>query len=124
MYTLHMSWPLRSLVLGLVIVWGLAPQLACFMPEHSQTEAEKDCCEKMASDCHGTSMSQCCQTSVRTDVAIAGKTIRSLMPHSDVVFRTADVVTISCFTFSSRFLTERDQSPPDKPGVFFLTLRI
>ena len=68
MYTLRMSWPFRVLVLALLLGWGVAPQLACFMPEQA-TQAEMDCCEKMAGECGQTQMThECCRPEVRTEI--------------------------------------------------------
>jgi hypothetical protein len=125
MYTLPMSWSFRALVFGVVMALGLAPQLACFMPENTATEAERDCCEKMANDCGGTNMShECCRTAVRSDVGIATKVVRNVMPHFDVAARTAQTGSVLCLTFSPQFLIETSHAPPGKAGVSFLTLRI
>src|SRR5215471_15170324 len=84
MYTQHMSWSSRTFVLSLVLIWVLAPQLACFMPSQPAMPSEMDCCKEMASDCHRPNMSQaCCQTGVRTDLGIASKVVRNLMPTID-----------------------------------------
>jgi hypothetical protein len=125
MYTLPMSWSFRALVVGVVMAWGLGPQLACFMPENMLTEAERDCCEKMASECGGTNMShECCRTVVRSDVGIATKVVRSVMPHFDVAARMPQTVAILCQTFSPQFLIENGHAPPGQAEVTFLTLRI
>src|SRR5689334_206021 len=47
MYTLRMSRSSRALALGLAILWVVAPQMACFMPE-TMTESEHECCQQMA----------------------------------------------------------------------------
>jgi hypothetical protein len=125
MYTLPMSWSFRVLVVGVVMAWGLGPQLACFMPENMLTEAERDCCEKMASECGGTNMShECCRTVVRSDVGIATKIVRNVMPHFDVASPTAETHVILCLTFFPQFLIADGHAPPGQAGVSFLTLRI
>jgi hypothetical protein len=39
------------LVVSLVVLWTVAPALAC-LPNRQMTQAEMDCCKKMAGDCH------------------------------------------------------------------------
>src|SRR5262249_1346617 len=91
MYTLHMSWSFRALVLCALIGCGLAPQLVCFMPDPTLTRSEMDCCEGMASECSAANMSHaCCQTVVRTDVGIAARVVRNLMPRFDVAESAID----------------------------------
>src|SRR5262245_7357703 len=92
MYTLHMSWSFRALVLAVVLAWGLAPQLACFMPDQTLSKSEMDCCQGMAGDCNSANMSShtCCETVVRTDVGIAAKVVRNLIPGFDVAATAID----------------------------------
>ena len=61
----------RSLVVfALLIVWTAIPALAC-LPTQGMTQAEMDCCKKMAGDCQkGAGQHPCCKTSVnRTPTA-------------------------------------------------------
>src|ERR1700757_1465436 len=71
-YTSPMSWSFRGLVLTVGMLCGLAPQIACFMPDQPLTQPEMDCCAKLANDCGQMNMS-CCRPVVRTDVGIAAK---------------------------------------------------
>jgi hypothetical protein len=124
MYTFQMSWSFRAMVLGVVLSWGLLPQLACLMPEQTLTPAEMDCCKGMAADCSAPNMSHvCCQTVVRTDVGIAAKVLRhgppSLNPASSVTTPSSPFVS-----FDRQFSKEIDHAPPGSPGVSSLILRI
>jgi hypothetical protein len=59
------------LVVSLVVLWTVAPALAC-LPNHQMTQAEMDCCKKMAGDCHrGASEHPCCKTTAKVDAPIA-----------------------------------------------------
>jgi hypothetical protein len=49
-----------SRVLVVLLAWGLAPQIACLMPEQMATQSEMDCCEGVATDCSAANMSQTC----------------------------------------------------------------
>src|ERR1700741_2302286 len=79
-----MSWSFRVLVLTVTVVCGLAPQIACFLPDQLLTQDERDCCEKMASDCGGQMDMSCRQTVVHIDVGVTAKSIRSLMPDLNI----------------------------------------
>ena len=125
MYTLHMSWSFRATVLTIVMAWGLAPQIACFMPEQMLTQPERDCCKEMSSDCGGANMSHaCCRTVVRTDVGITAKTVRIVTPHFDVAERMIDAASSIFLTPSRELSAGNGHAPPHDPGVSSLVLRI
>jgi hypothetical protein len=122
MYTLHMFWPFRGLVLVVLLVWGLAPQLACLMPEPTATQSEMDCCKGMAADCSTANMSQtCCQTVVRTDIGIVAKTDRNMMPLCVAAY-TIVILPALRASFDLPALEQSDHAPP--PGGSSLILRI
>ena len=62
----------RSLVVfALLVVWTSIPALAC-LPTQGMTQAEMDCCKKMAGDCQkGAGDHPCCKTSVNLTQAVA-----------------------------------------------------
>jgi hypothetical protein len=125
MYTLHMSWSFRALALTVVLAWGLVPQLACFMQEQTVTPAEMDCCQKMANNCGAPSMSQtCCRPVGRTDIGIAAKPIRSMMPRSDTAELTTDIVLFSTLRFPCELSNPGDHAPPDQSALSSVVLRI
>src|SRR5262249_17139469 len=122
MYTFHMFWPFRGLVLAVLLGWGLAPQLACLMPEPTASQSEMDCCKGMAADCSAANMSQtCCQTVVRTDIGIVAKTDRNMMPMC-VAGNAVVLLPALTASFDPPALKPSDHAPP--PGGSFLILRI
>jgi hypothetical protein len=62
----------RSLVVfALLVVWTAIPALAC-LPTQGMTQAEMDCCKKMAGDCQkGAGQHPCCRTSVNRTPTVA-----------------------------------------------------
>ena len=62
----------RSLVgFALLVVWTAIPALAC-LPSQGMTQAEMDCCKKMAGDCQkGAGDHPCCKTSVNLTQTVA-----------------------------------------------------
>ena len=125
MYTLHMSWPFRALVLLILLGWGIAPELICFIPDQpsSSSQAEVDCCQKMAGECGNTQMShQCCRPEVKTQIGVAAKIIRQSMPVSEAAKWNPDITTAlhDCW----KVLATTIDRPPDKPLLSPSILRI
>lgn len=123
MYTLHMSWPFRILVLSVAMLWALVPQLVCFVPEEMLTGVEQECCQQMADECGGTNMShECCPNPVRTDVGTAAKAIRHAAPQ----FQVASILEIAAppLLAGARLSIQDGDAPPHNPDTSSLTLRI
>src|SRR5262245_10763177 len=125
MYTLHMSWSFRALVLALALAWGLGPQLACFMPDQTLTKSEMDCCQGMSADCSSANMSQaCCPTVARTDVGIATKVIRNLIPRFDVAETPIDISVVLSLSGFRELSVRNSHAPPAESLVSTVILRI
>lgn len=62
----------RSIVVvSLLVLWTAAPALAC-LPNRQMTQAEMDCCKKMAGDCHrGSGQHPCCKTTPNVSPPLA-----------------------------------------------------
>jgi hypothetical protein len=124
MYTLHMTWPFRVLVISVAMVWALMPQLACFMPDPTATPAEMECCKEMMNDCSGMNMShECCRTPAHPEVGIIAKATRVNTPHmAEAVMLN---VESSVLWIPSRRLPVQDtHAPPHDVDVSPLVLRI
>jgi hypothetical protein len=125
MYTLHMSWSFRALVLSVTLAWAIAPQVACFVPDQTLTKSEMDCCERMANDCGGANMNHaCCRPVIRTDVGIAAKLVRDFMPQLHVAESTADFSAEPSHSGSQALPFENNHAPPPEPVVSSSILRI
>jgi hypothetical protein len=120
-----MSWSFRALVLSVAALWGLAPQIACFLPDQPLTQHEMDCCEKMAGDCGQMDMS-CCQTVVRTDIlGVTAKAMPNITPHVGTLSWPPAIVPtlISMDVFGDRS-SQHEHAPPRDVGDSSLILRI
>jgi hypothetical protein len=107
------------------MVWGIAPQLACFMLDQTLTPAEMDCCKGMAGDCSNANMAQaCCQTAVSTEVGVAAKVVRDVTPRLDAAPLTANILPGTFFAFDRQLSKQTDHAPPDKPRSSSPVLRI
>ena len=126
MYTFHMSWWIRPLVLSVAIVWAFGPQLVCFMPEAMLTEPETECCKQMANDFGKANMThECCRTVVSSDEAVAVKThlVRYAAPQLEVI-ATLAITGSASLDGARRLFIQNTHAPPQDPGASSLTLRI
>jgi hypothetical protein len=126
MYTLHMSWSFRAVCLAVGLACGLAPQLACFMPSQPLTASEMDCCQEMSNDCSGANMSDaCCQTVVRTDVGVAAKMIRNLLPPIGAAESGGALsATLPNDVLRDSSVRHNNHAPPPESAVSYAVLRI
>jgi hypothetical protein len=112
------------MVVAMALVWGLVPQIACFLPDQLLTASEKDCCETMAGQCGQMDM-PCCRTVVRTDMtAIQAQVVRSINPALNAV-PVAPVTSCALLPrrWTGSFVLD-DHAPPPDVGASSLTLRI
>ncbi len=124
MYTLPMSRSFRTLALGVTLLWALAPQIACFMPDE-MTETEQECCRQMANDCAGSGMShECCRTAVHSDVGTLVKAIRSVAPDFTVLGETFDATAAIALPHFGNLAAISKHAPPHDTGTSPVILRI
>lgn len=60
-------------MLVITVLWAATPAIACLVPARAMTQAEHDCCLKMAQECGSSMMSSshsCCQGH-RHDTAVS-----------------------------------------------------
>ena len=120
-----MSWPFRATVLVLLLALGVAPQLACFMPDQTATQSDMDCCKEMIGACTAPNMShECCQVAAPTVLGLAAKTVHHVALRFHVVEVTTDVASDLRFRLDNPFSRYSDPAPPDKHGEFSLIRRI
>jgi len=104
-----------AIALFVVLLWGVAPQLACLMPDQALTPPEMDCCKEMASDCGNPSMTHaCCRTVIRTDIGVTAQSTRSVMPQLE---SAASAVTafapVAQFGSGEVFIHDSHAPPPE-----------
>jgi len=107
-----MSWSFRALILTVVVVWGLAPQIACFMPDQSLTQAEMDCCQHKADDCGQMNMT-CCRTTTPThNVGITAKPVRNPLPQVHMASAPVGIPAVTPPAGFVRSTIANDHAPP------------
>ena len=115
----------RSLVVfALLVVWTAIPALAC-LPTQGMTQAEMDCCKKMAGDCQkGAGQHPCCKTSVNVTPTVAKveRNVSQIQPE----FPAALLETAFSFepVFNRAPNSEKLGLPPPAPPGLTSILRI
>jgi hypothetical protein len=123
MYTWYMSRSFKTLAFSVALLWVVAPQAACFMPD-AMTETEQQCCKEMANDCGGSGMShECCRTVARPDVAMLAAANRALVQEFTLVERGGEIDIARLLNFSTIHFSS-NQSPPVDTGPYSVILRI
>jgi hypothetical protein len=106
------------------MLWALAPQLACFMPDQ-MTETEQQCCKQMANDCGGSGIShECCRTVVRPDVGTLAALNRGIAPDCSVVGTTHETFASAWSYGSNTHSLSSNHAPPHDSGGSPVILRI
>jgi hypothetical protein len=126
MYTLHMSWSFRAMVLGVLLSVGLAPQLACFMPDEPASQSDLECCKEMIGACTAPNMShECCQTVAPATVGLTAKAAHDVMPRSTLVRATFEIVPELLGRSDRQWAWFEDPGPRHQGGdSSFVVLRI
>jgi hypothetical protein len=106
----------------LVLVWTATPALAC-IPKSAMTQAEMECCKKMAGDCHmGSRNHPCCEKNVDQPSAVAAIQ-QSHVTHPVLAVAVLDVASVQP-TAGFEFVAVKFDSPPHSPPSLNSPLRI
>jgi len=107
------------------------PIMACLVPAAAMTEAERDCCKRMAHDCGNSGMMKshsCCQsTTVPSYLGTIKSSFDSNSTHFGLVFTHALPPMLRIATapeFGSSPWAADIHSPPISPHVAISVLRI
>ena len=114
------------MVLGVLLSVGLAPQLACFMPDESATQSDMDCCKEMIGACTAPNMShECCQTVAPAQVGLTAKAAYDVMPGSTLLSVMFEIAPKFLVRSDRQWAWYEDSGPPHKDGdSSFVVLRI
>jgi hypothetical protein len=107
----------RSLVaFAVLVVWISTPALAC-LPNHGMTQAEMECCKKMAGDCQmSVGQHPCCKRSVNRPASVA-KVEQNAQSQPQFVAVPLDVLALPANIIDRAFTTQLGLPPPTPPGV-------
>jgi hypothetical protein len=106
----------------LVLVWTATPALAC-VPKSTMSQAEMECCKKMAGDCHmGSRNHPCCEKNVNQPSPVA-TVQQSHVLHPVFTVVVLDVSNVPP-TVESEFRQLKFAPPPHSPPALNSPLRI
>lgn len=109
---------------GLVLLWMAMPALAC-LPNTAMTQAETDCCKKMAGDCHmGAGEHPCCKTTVGRGTLVASLDGVATQIHPYIVVTSLYLVTLPKPVLDRAGGIELTGQPPPAPPGLNPVLRI
>jgi hypothetical protein len=118
MYYFLVTWCRSVFAFGLVVLWMAMPALAC-LPNAAMTQAEMECCKKMAGDCHmGAAQHPCCKTTVEraTPVASLDRVTTQIHPYVAILSASVDFLPKPVLDRADgNELT--GQPPPAPPGL-------
>ena len=101
----------------LALLLAAAPVMACARPAAAMTAAERDCCKRMAEQCHRSGMANshgCCQTQTSRNGFDALKASSSQLNHSLVDFH-AQPDAVQAGTALPLMFTASKPSPTHSP---------
>jgi len=101
----------------LALLLATLPVMACTVPGAAMTAAERDCCQRMAEQCHRSGMANshgCCQTQASQNGLHALKTSSSQLDHSLVDIH-AQAVAVQAGTALPVMFTASIPSPTHSP---------
>ena len=103
-------------MLMITVLWAATPAIACLVPMHAMTQAERDCCLKMAQQCGSSTMPSshsCCQVQ-QHDTSVAPVSNYSPTRPTEVAIVPQTVVLqfagTSTFTNATPFETPPSES--------------
>ena len=110
----------------LALLLATLPVMACTVPGATMTAAERDCCQRMAEQCHRSGMANshgCCQTQASQNGLHALKTSSSQLDHS--LFQIhALPLALPVITVSQMFGTNVAFPTHSPPGPLYLATTV
>lgn len=106
-------------MLVITVLWAATPAIACLVPMRAMTQAEHDCCLKMAQECGSSMMPSshsCCQGH-RHDIAVSPVTTYSLTRPFDVAIVPQTSILLIASQSVSLHVPALEAPPPESsPG--------
>jgi hypothetical protein len=113
-------------MLVITVLWAATPAIACLVPMRAMTQAEHDCCAKMAQECGSSMMPSshsCCQVH-RHDTAVTPVSNYSPTRPFDVAVVPQTAILPVAKTSSIVSTTAFETPPPESSLGCSSTLRI
>lgn len=95
---MHVSRKGTLMMLVVTVLWAVTPAIACMIPMRPMTQAEHECCKKMAQQCRSSAMPSshsCCQGHKREGAVNPVSTYSPTRPFGVAIVLRMAVVLIS-----------------------------
>src|SRR5215471_3974165 len=116
---MHVSRKGALAMLVVTVLWAVTPAIACMIPARPMTQAEHECCKKMAQNCGSSLMPSshsCCQVHDHDGRVIPVATYSPTRPFDVAIIPQADV-QLSASEPSVPGSSVLEASPPEpSPG--------
>jgi hypothetical protein len=103
----------------IAVLWAVTPAIACLMPIHQMTPAERECCLKMAQQCGSSVMPSshsCCQRHQRDNAVSPVQTYPPNRPFALAIVPPSTIVAVDS-ALTSLLSPALEASPPtSSPG--------
>jgi hypothetical protein len=110
----------------IAVLWAVTPAIACLMPMHQMTQAEHECCVKMAQQCGSSVMPSshsCCRGHRRDTAAGPVPTYPPNRPFALAIVPPSSIV-LADPALSSPLSAALEAPPPDSSPGCTSVLRI
>lgn len=117
-YTMRVTRAGALTMLVITVLWAATPALACLVPMRARTQAERDCCLKMAQECGSSMMPSshsCCQVQRHETAVTPVSNYSPTRPFDLVVVPQTAILPVaktSTFATTTAFETPPPESSP------------
>ena len=118
-YTMHVNRVGALAMLMVTVLWAVTPALACLVPMRPMTQAEHECCKKMAQQCGPSAMPSshsCCQGHEREGSVTPVPTYSPTRPFEVAIVPPAFVLLIASETILPGSTALDTPRPEESPG--------
>jgi hypothetical protein len=106
-------------MLVITVLWAATPAIACLVPMHQMTQAEHECCKKMAKECGSSMMPSshsCCQGHQRETVVSPVARYSPTRPFDVALVPQISILLISIPSVSLNVPALDPPPPESSPG--------
>src|SRR5215831_11709268 len=106
-------------MLVITVLWAATPAIACLIPLRPMTQAEHECCKKMARQCGSSAMPSghsCCQGHERDGAVSPAPTYSSARPFDVAVVPQTSILLMARPSVSFHIMALESPPPESSPG--------
>ena len=106
-------------MLVITVLWAATPAIACLIPLRPMTQAERECCKKMAQQCGSSVMPSnhsCCQGHERDGAVTPAPTFSPMRPFDVAVVPQISILLIARPSVALHVVALEASPPESSPG--------